>query len=311
MTYLSQLTKSEEVFQEWIKKSETLAKGATGSSKQFRRIRDPYDADDKYPCFDFLEKITIRVSPQFYDTPDEFMPLVIDYLIDNAVLVYDDSLRIAACNHSVVFHKDCGDQLGAVVCFLEREGYCITAALGYNIFHLSQSIKMSSSALQPCNNTTMRNTLAFKSYRASRFFKTKRFIGFVLMTAVFSLLILGLIACASLIARGFFEQIKIAAGFLGFLFGGYVFYSFNRFVDGEVASEHRALVWESNQRLTNDLSPIHFPVMYLDQEGVVKGIAANQDHQVFIQRIRGILQRSVALAEQVHNVSQAGDRDPR
>jgi hypothetical protein len=300
MNHLTQLCKSEEAFQKWFRQAYVLAQSLNCSAGDFRKIATPFECGEKYAGYEVSAKQAIRVPTAFHDNPDDFMPVLVDFLIDNVRMMYRDSVRIAATNSNIYVYKDCGNQLGGFTCYFVREGNLITASIIYQVYSRSISILSDPSVLQTC--ASIRGSLARKILGRARFrFGARIFFHGLWLSYYFWLIYNG-------INNGF--QAWAFSGPLGILhFGSPWLWIIMWWVFRIATDSERDLKGEAIDHLRNDLSPIHFPVQFYNQQDVIRGIAKNLDHQVFFERLSGIVARAVALSEQANHTHPSFEGD--
>jgi hypothetical protein len=298
MNHLTQLRKSEEAFQKWFRQAHVLAQSLNCSASDFRKIGTPFECGEKYAGYEVSVKQAIRVPRAFYDNPDDFMPVLVDYLIDNTRMLYRDSVRIAATDSKIYVYKDCGNQLGGILCYLKREGNLITASVIYQIYNCSMSILSDPSQLVKCSDHELRRTTAWGARCRNRFFIWKRIAGFILICLIL------LSASASVKIDLAYSVISVVASLLLLFFLTICWISIT---DGDVFAESRRREKEATGHLKGDLSPIHFPVQFYEKEDVNRGIAKNLDHQVFFEKTVSVIARAVSLAEQSQHTHSSGE----
>jgi|LakMenE18May11ns_1017448.scaffolds.fasta_scaffold9885528_2 hypothetical protein len=292
MNIIEKLTKSEKVFQDWLIASYETHQKPGVEAKDFLNVGSPTDSGEKYAGFDFLFKRTIRTPTAFIGNHDAFAIALLEFIIDNALDLYGDSIRIAVKGKkSLAIYKNCGGEIGGFFCELNREGNIFTLGVIYQIYWGYNSILIAPRQLASCTAAEIRKSYAYVAKRRLKLFYSKRFLIFLIISIILAAIALGLIASG-------ISGLAILGVFFGFLTFGYIRSCWNRWVNNETASERSEIENEAIVRLAHDLSPIHFPVKYFSHEKTAEAIAKNHDHQAFIERLQSILEKAVLAGEQ-------------
>jgi hypothetical protein len=292
MNTLEKLIQSEKIFQNWLIASYGIHQKPGSVAKDFLNVGSPMDSDDKFVGFQYLFKRTVKTPTAFIGNYDAFANALIEFVIDNALALYGDSIRIAVeSKKSLAIYKDCGGEIGGFWCGLKREGNIFTLSVCYQIYWGYNSILITPRNLRSCNATSIKESYAYRANRRLSFFFSKRVITFFIITLISASIALGLILSEVI---GF----MLLGGLIGLFAGLYAILCWDRFINGETNDERSSIEQEANIRPAYDLSPIHFPVKYFSHEKTAEAIAKNHDHQVFIERLQSILEKAVLAGEQ-------------
>lgn len=292
MNTFEKLTKSEEVFQDWLIASYEAHNKAGVEAKDFLNVGSPTGLSDKYDGFEYLFKKTVKTPAVFIGNHDAFAIALIEFIIDNVLALYGDSVRVAVDgNKSLSIYKDCGGEIGGFWCGLKREGNICLLSVCYQIHWGYNSILIDPKKLIPCTAASIRKSYAYRAKRRLRFFYSKRFLIFSIISTLFAGIVLGLLSSK-------INWLVVLGVIIGFFTCGYMKLCWDRWTNGETAIERSEIETEANVRLNHDLSPVHFPVKYFTHKKSAEAIARNHDHQVFIERLSSILERAVLAGEQ-------------
>jgi len=292
MDTFEKLTKSEEVFQDWLIASYEAHNKPGVEAKDFLNVGSPLGLSDKHCGFEYLFKRTVKTPAVFIGNHDAFAIALTEFIIDNVLALYGGSIRVAVNgNKSLSIYKDCGGEIGGFWCGLKSEGNIFLLSVCYQIYWGYNSILIDPKKLIPCTAAGIRNSYAYRAKRRLRFFYSKRFLIFSIISTIFSLIALGLITSG-------ISLLVIVGWIVGLFTCGYMKLCWDRWVNNETASERSEIKTEAYVRPGHDLSPIHFPVKYFTHEKSADAIARNHAHQVFIDRLSSMLERAVLAGEQ-------------
>jgi hypothetical protein len=289
MSINDQIAANETSFQEWFQRSWDAHHKENPSAADFKDVGDPRPTT-RQKSYDYLDKRTVRVMVDFQSRPDDFVQLLQDYLINNALLLYQESIRIANLPGSVSFYKDCGNQVGMVECHLSREGQIVTIAIGYQTYDKTAQIIASPDAMKMA---THQKKIKLKRIIYLRNIKNV-YDSFVFLWMA--------IAMTDFIYIVFFRAIgnDVSTANSWFLGTSCLFFISiwpylakfsDRFSLDEMIESHVA----------KDLSHTFFPVAYYSNEDVTAAQTQNKDHAAFLERIRSVIDRAVAFGESSHN----------
>lgn len=281
MSIDQQIAANEKTFQEWFQRSWDAHHKESPSAADFKDVGDPRPTT-RQKSYDYLDKRTVRVMVDFQSRPDDFVQLLQDYLINNALLLYQDSIRIANLPGSVSFYKDCGDQVGLVECHLSREGQIVTVAVGYQMF--KKSIALTFDPLRQAKQTNTHRVCALeKKEKDLQLIVPKASILSILMALMFGL---------SVLYIGLFMTLLIGLLIVTIFAQEYLVPQLNR---------KAILKKKVNAHRQHDLSHNLFPVAYHSKGKVTAALSENKDHAAFLERIRSVVDRAVAFGESSHN----------
>lgn len=291
------LIDSENVFWGWFNAAFAAHSTSTPCAEDFLNVGTPFRAQgEKKSGFEPLYKRTVLIPPGSQGNPNAFSDVLLNYLIDNLLMLYADSVRLAVDpQQGVAVFKDCGPEVGGLFCDLSREGNIFTFSVTYQVYKKKVSILSSPRCLKNISDSSaIHECEAARDYRAS---VGSGAVGFWLVASC-GCLSLMYIALALLYPRafrnfpeGFAYPLFLAAGIFSII-SVPVMQCLSKRNDEKLKCGNRAFF-----HLIHDLSPIYFPVAHFGQEHVVKAIASNHDHQVFIERVSNVIERAVSLAE--------------
>jgi hypothetical protein len=293
--------KSEEVFQHWFRAAYELSQRPSVAGKDFFNVGYPWNVKGKSFGYDFLFKRTIRVPPPFHGNPDQFASVLIEFLIDNVLILYKDSVRVFVWERGVGFYKDCGDQIGGYYCQLSREGNLFTMGIMYQIYVKSHSVLMKPDALMKCDARIVKRSTACSAARRLRFFRIRESLD-----GLKSLLQVALVCAICFVLGQWLPKGNLLRGVANLVFiCSLIFFALILLYipyyiiggDGKIGKWRDKLIRDA-ARGNFDLSSVHFPVLFNDHREVTEGIAKGIDHQVYIERLGAIVERAVSIGEQ-------------
>jgi hypothetical protein len=291
MNTQQKLLQSELEFQSWLKASYDTHQKDGVQARDFTAVGSPTASGDKYSCFEYLFKRTVRTPSTFIGNHDAFAIALKEFIIENVLDLYGSSIRVAMNgNESLAFYKDCGGEMGGFWCGFKREGNIFTLSVGYQIYWGYNSILIDPKNLLSPNTTNITKTYAYSAKKRLDFFYSKRFFTFLTISIIFGSIAFGLVDAGGMLS--------ILGVLIGLFTGGYMIACWQRWSQDETKSERAEIEREFNVRVGHDLSPIHFPVKYFSHEVAAEAIAKNYDHQVFIERLSSVLEKAVLAGEQ-------------
>ncbi len=314
---LEKLKIIEDDFQKWFQKAYEL-KDYTDvevdflvhdlpGAKSFSKIR-------RYRYYNTQFKSTIKVPPQYQDTPNLFINALGKYFVDSAKFLYKDQIRYEYTGFKsnapgdycwVDVYKSCGDEVGAFCVYFKLEGNLVIVEVGYQIF--SQMMPL-------CSEPRDLRSFSAESFNRSGRGKMFRYYPKLFFDCLALIIIgLGLIFWFVLSYLGSKETLGdprfpfFGKAFFCLVISFYcaviVFIPFAilcagfEFARSIIFSNPDERLAQQKIAIQQDLSPIHFPVKYFNSEDFNDAFTKSHDHQIFFKQLQEVVNRMSALGE--------------
>jgi hypothetical protein len=292
LTPLEKFKIIEDTFQNWFRKAYEL-KDYTDVDVDLL-IRDLPGAKregnmefDRYFAYDVQFKSTIKIPPQYQESPQSFINALGKYFVDSAKFLYKDQVRYEYYGSTrtgdwcrICVYKSCGSDVGCFCAFFQLEGNLVVAEVSYQIF--GQVIPLVSPPdmlkafdiieMAATGRDDLLNSIATIEF-GERFIFEKPYL-----YLTFPLMLL-------------FRP-------LAFVFWPLTFVYF--FIDDFIKTynqRRRGRLHRRNGAISQDLSPIHFPVKYFNHDDFNEAFTKSHDHQIFFKQLQEVVNRMSALGE--------------
>ena len=277
----------EDDFQKWFRKAYEL-KDYTDVDVDLlvRNLSRRSLKIQRYRYYETQFKSTIKVPPQYQDTPNLFINALGKYFVDSAKFLYKDQIRYSYTGFEsnapgdwcwVDVYKSCGDEVGCFCIIFQLEGNLIVAAVGYQIFGQVMPLVSHPEMLKAFNQSALSAT------------GRDELLGSV-ATIGNGLRYLLLCICA-----------LFCVPFCAFLFMGIgLFCVLWPFLNERIAKhnrERKTRLYRRETAIQQDLSPIYFPVKYFYTDDFKDAFTKSHDHQIFFKQLEAVVNQMSALGE--------------
>jgi hypothetical protein len=288
-TFAEKLTEIEDRFQKWIQRTSGVRRKVAYNAKDFLNVGWPET------IWHTLYRKNILIPPAFHQKPEQFIPVLQEYLIDNVLFLYKEQIRLAVDNSFIGIFKDCGNQLGVFIITLKREGNLVLLEAGYSIYQKQASI--TTDDLLAAKNVKCEALNVYDDLSISRKANFLFLIGGSTLIPIF-----GFLGFSAVRYLSFSENFKDPQNFKELL-GGTTFFCLSAFFcliiyfgSLEAAVKSKSLYI---MKYLKGLSPKSFPT-HLSENGPTELISKNSYHQAFLEQVNAIVNKAVSLGEQAN-----------
>lgn len=301
----------EDEFQKWFRKAYEL-KDYTDVDVDFLARELPGAKNSttiqRYRYYDTQFKSTIKVPPQYQDTPNLFINALGKYFVDYGKFLYKDQIRYGYVGFQssnpgdwcwIDVYKSCGDEVGSFCVKFQLEGNLVVAEVGYQIF--GQVILLASppemlkvfnrSAFSVTGRGDLLNSVPQISDRL-RYLLCGSLLLMPILAFVLSV-VFALSNNEGLKAIGVLFSCCCVSLFLFVPFGVYILNG----ILVSLSQNRKNRLHRQECAIQQDLSPIHFPVKYFYTEDFNNAFSKSHDHQIFFKQLQEVVNRMSALGE--------------
>lgn len=301
MTHLTpedKLMLIEDAFQKWFHKAFELKDYYNVNTdtlvRELPRAKSPQDLLVRYRFYATRFKSSIKVPQEYHDNPRRFIPALGKYFIDSAKLLYTDRIRYEYTGFTseapgdwcwIDVYKSCGDDVGCFCLKFQVDGNLVVAEVGYQIFGQVIPLTSPPGLLRPFTHRGL-----FENGRVDPGSSEGCGVVLVFIIAAISLFILMRAYVFPHNENRFIDMI----GGLGFMLLFFLFPLAKQCLFGDNVDPRRLRVEIAIQQ---DLSPIHFPVRYFNNDEFNDAFSKSHDHLVFFKQLSAVVDHMSALGD--------------